>query len=354
MIVVIPSAREVRLDYLSPLIDSGARFIVVDDSEGTISIDHPSFRVFDWRDRRRMLGDLDEHFPRRNGACRDFGFYVAWHESDDDEIIVALDDDCDVSDRDFAANVASVLEPCERVRPVRAERHFNVLDVYEDVPDNVFPRGFPYLSRATYARAEFESVSDVGSDFNLGLWQGAFDVNAVDKLDGPAWEHPEARLSAPSCFVPKGSWISVCSMNMQFRRRLIPAAYQYPMHVPVMPEWNIDRYGDIWGGFTLKALMDRAGDAMSAGVPMIMHRKAGDLDRNLKQEHLCHLLNEEFIAILEQAVDNLSSTDYLDMMGELPDAFASAAQTASPPLGRYLETLAPAIEAWETALRNRG
>src|ERR1700736_6271221 len=98
MIVVVPSARSIRLDYLTPLIEAGARFIVVDDSEGTIRINHPQFKEYNWSDRRRMLGSLDAAMPRRNGACRDFGFYVAWRESADDDIILAIDDDCMVED----------------------------------------------------------------------------------------------------------------------------------------------------------------------------------------------------------------------------------------------------------------
>jgi hypothetical protein len=87
-------------------------------------------------------------------------------------------------------------------------------------------------------------------------------------------------------------------MNMQFRREMIPAVYQLPMHVPVMPHWVIDRYGDIWGGFILKLLMDIKGDAMAAGGPMIRHMKEGNFQRNIWQENICHMLNDEFIAIL--------------------------------------------------------
>ena len=46
MLVVIPSNREIKLEYFTPLIDSGARFIIVDDSEGSIHINHPNFKTF--------------------------------------------------------------------------------------------------------------------------------------------------------------------------------------------------------------------------------------------------------------------------------------------------------------------
>ena len=50
MIGVIPSCRHIDLNNLSPLIDAGARFIVVDDTPGSIRIDHPSFTVLNWNE----------------------------------------------------------------------------------------------------------------------------------------------------------------------------------------------------------------------------------------------------------------------------------------------------------------
>ena len=71
MIVIIPSNRAINLNYLTPLIDRGVRFIVVDDSEGSITVDHPQFEVYNWGDRKKMLGALDIGYPKRNGSSRD-------------------------------------------------------------------------------------------------------------------------------------------------------------------------------------------------------------------------------------------------------------------------------------------
>src|SRR5690606_39788870 len=60
---------------------------------------------------------------------------------------------------------------------------------------------------------------------------------------------------------------------------------------------DLDRYGDIWGGFILKHLADLRGDAVVAGGPMIRHLKAGDYTRNIWQEHVCHLVNDEFLEL---------------------------------------------------------
>lgn len=352
MIVVIPSCRSINVKYLTPLINCGAKFVVVDDSEGSIKIDHPQFEVYNWSDRRTILGGLDVGIPRRNGACRDFGFYIAWSSStDDDEIIIALDDDCVVEEADFARQVRQRLD--NEMRPIASGRgqHFNVLDLYSNLDtSNLFPRGFPYSQRGDYQPWSFDTQTSGSVLFNLGLWRGVFDINAIDKIWLNRWSFPEADLYYESVVVPNGALISACSMNMQFRRALIPAVYQLPMHVEVMPGWPIDRYGDIWGGFILKTLMDIRGDKMSAGGPMIRHVKEDAYQRNIWQEHICHMVNDEFIRLLDRARENLKPASYLEMMAHLRAEFAEYSHESSPLLKPYLRHLDTALGAWITAL----
>ncbi len=350
MIIVIPSNRTINFDYLSPLIDNGVRFIVVDDSEGSIQIDHPQFSVYNWGHRRKMLGPLDIGYPKRNGASRDFGFYVAWKDSDPGEIIVALDDDCEVYHEDFQSQVEKVLSDNERPVATCYGKHLNILGLYEGVSDQLFPRGFPYSARVDDVGIRFTAPESRKVTFCLGLWKCIFDVNAIDKIKGPEYTHPDAKLKEASVIVENGRLISVCSMNMQFRREVIPAVYQLPMHVEVMPDWVVDRYGDIWGGFILKTLMDLKGEGMAVGEPMINHLKEGDFTRNIWQEHVCHLVNDEFLELLERAGAAITSDDYLEMMKELNEGFKEGIEQASPLLQPYLKHLSTAMDAWNTSL----
>ncbi|WP_119389755.1 hypothetical protein [Taklimakanibacter lacteus] len=350
MLVVIPTARAVSLEYLEPLIDFGARFIVVDDSDGNVRVDHPQFSVLNWKDQARMLGKDVIAIPRRNGACRDFGFYVAWRESAPGEIIIALDDDCKVEDGNFAASVQAALSDSQRPVARGTGRHFNVLDCYRNAETNIYPRGFPYSQRPAYRKWSFEGSSRGTVTFNLGLWREYFDVNAIDKLQGPKYCYPDAELQHDSVIVPDAALISVCSMNMQFRREVIPAAYQLPMHVEVMPGWVVDRYGDIWGGFILKTLMDLKGDRMTTGGPMIRHLKEGSFQRNIWQEHICHLVNDEFLEILDKARSEVKPSDYLTMMAHLAEIFDRERANCGTILQRYLDVAVPAMKAWTRTL----
>lgn len=350
MILIIPSNRIININYLTPLIDSGVRFIVVDDSSGTIQMDHPQFEVYNWTDRKKMLGDLDIGYPKKNGASRDFGFYIAWKNSDPGEIIIALDDDCEVYHQDFYNQVIEALSYRERPVATCQGTHLNILDLYDGTPDQLFPRGFPYSSRVNYQGMQITGTESRNVTFCVGLWKGIFDINAIDKIKGPHYSYQNAKLKEASVIVEREKLVSVCSMNMQFRRELIPAVYQLPMHIEVMPNWVVDRYGDIWGGFILKTLMDLKGEAMAFGEPMINHLKEGDFTRNIWQEHVCHLLNDEFIALLLSVKATVKANDYLEMMKEINEGFKENIHNASPIFKPYLTHLCMAMDAWNTSL----
>jgi Reversibly glycosylated polypeptide len=256
-----------------------------------------------------------------------------------------------VTSQDFFAEVTAALGTAQR--PVLGDglRHLNILDIYGGTPDDLFPRGFPYEYRGRYSRTSANGKASVSAPaFNLGLWTDAFDVNGIDKINGPQWRWPEAHLAIPSIAVAPGALVSVCSMNMQFRRRVTPAVYQLPMHVPVLPNWMIDRYGDIWGGFILKMLVDRAGETLTVGAPMIGHRKAGDMQRNIWQEHIAHMVNLEAIDLFGRAADAVAPADYLTMMCEFTENMAEVSETTHSMLRPYLDHLVPCLRAWCKAL----
>ena len=351
MIVVVPTCRSVNLSYLSPLIDSGARFIVVDDTEGSIKLDHPQFTVLNWGDRRRILGNRDHAIPRRNGASRSLGFLMAWWESDDDEIVVALDDDCVVESGDFVTDVELVLSEGVACTANGTGDFVNVLEIYDEIEgDRIFPRGFPYSSRVDHRPCTFVECERRSVVFNLGLWSGILDINAVDKIPLSAWNVEQPTFRVPNSLIPPGSLGCLCSMNMQFRRSVIPAIYQLPMHIEVMKDFVVDRYGDIWGGFILQLLAWRRGDDVSFGGPIIRHMKEGGIERNLWQEHPAHLVNDEFIEVIRAAVDRIEAGSYLEMIDALSEELVGETSRRSPILREYFKVLAPAMSAWGSLL----
>ena len=351
MIVVVPSCRQVDPATFAPLVDAGARFIIVDDSEGRISSPHPSFRVVNWGDHARLLGDNAIAIPRRNGACRDLGFFLAWKEAEPGELVIALDDDCKVEDADFAGLIERRLTDGVHRAARGAGKFFNIFDLFETPRDErLFPRGFPYSARLGYRRWSFDAEARGTVAFNVGLWRGIFDINAIDKLALECTDFPEARLAHPSAVVPPGVLASACSGSLQFRRELIPAVYQLPMAVEVLSGARIDRYGDIWAGYILKTLMDIRGDLMTVGGPLVHHQREGGSAANAAREHLAHLVNEEFVALLAECAAEVRAAGYLEMMRALHDGLRRRREKASPILRAYLVHLDRCLSAWLAAL----
>ncbi|MBI5768236.1 MAG: hypothetical protein HZA93_10600 [Verrucomicrobia bacterium] len=339
-----------RVDYLRPIAEAGIEIIVVFDGENPPTGADRRLRIYGWKERKKILGRDDDFFPRRNGACRSFGFLLAWRELGENELVIALDDDCEVG-ADFVEKLQRVFATTQRPQLRTPGVHLNALDAYTGIERPLFPRGFPYSARLNYTTASAVENVRVAPRFNLGLWHQAFDVNAIDKLDRVPWSYDPARLHFESAVIAPGTLISVCSMNMHFRREVIPAVFQFPMNVRITDSWTIDRYGDIWGGFVLKSLMDKAGDFMSVGEPLIRHHHEANISKNIKQEHFAHLVNDEFVATLSDSCAAISRGSYCDMMCHLTEEFERRTENLSPILNAYFRVLVPSLKAWTRALR---
>jgi hypothetical protein len=83
---------------------------------------------------------------------------------------------------------------------------------------------------------------------------------------------------------------------------------------------------------------------------MIRHMKEGNFQRNIWQENICHMVNDEFIAILEDARRQIRPAEYVDMMAALAEIFNQRTDSASTMLKPYLAHLNTAIRAWVTIL----
>ena len=349
MIIVIPSIRNINSDFLLPLLHGNNRIIVVDDTdEERIKSNSPHIEILHYSDRKKRLGILEECIPKKNGVCRDFGLLVAYQESDDEEIIVCLDDDCEVFE-DYEKKAMQSLGI--RRLPLLETSHefYNPLDLY-NLDMEIYPRGFPYEKRGIPVDYRYENKIEGNVIFNLGLWHGVFDVNAIDKLYLDKFSFDNIPLKYDQVAVQKHALVSLCSMNMIFRCELVPAIYQLPMNVPIIPEWTIDRYGDIWGGYICKKLIDIKGDLLSVGQPLIYHHKDSNLHRNIRQEHYAHLINVKFCELIEHACETIKPGSYFDMYGEFVDNIFHLENIYPEEMKAYLLQLREKMQLWVKAL----
>jgi hypothetical protein len=190
----------------------------------------------------------------------------------------------------------------------------NVLYQNADEHD-LYPRGYPYS--AMHESVETEQAHADNIVASQGLWTNVPDLDAVRILmDGDLQGQAQTRTTKDDYdgdFVAaEGNYLTVCSMNLAFRREVIPAFYQLPMDEN---EWDVGRFDDIWSGVFLKRACDILGTQIYNGEPLCEHNKAArstfdDLNNEVPglelNEHLWEIVDDvgaEAAAAVDQSDD---------------------------------------------------
>ena len=122
------------------------------------------------------------------------------------------------------------------------------------------------------------------------------------------------------------------------------------MHYEVAPNWVISRFGDIWAGFILKSLMDKAGDAFTIGDPWVHHVLPGDVTINIWKEHIGIIVNEAFVQLLDDSLSEVRIGRYEYMVRDLAEAFERRVHSCPVLLAPYIRHLCKAWKSWSGAL----
>jgi hypothetical protein len=153
------------------------------------------------------------------------------------------------------------------------ERWVNVL--YQGY-DDLYPRGYPYAAMDETVETDTVEVERGEVVASQGLWTNVPDLDAVrilmdGDLRGQARTRTEKDDFERDFVVAREHYLTVCSMNLAFRREVVPAFYQLPMDDN---EWDVGRFDDIWSGLFLKRAADRLGKRVLTGFPLCEHNKA--------------------------------------------------------------------------------
>lgn len=234
--------------------------------------------VFDGTRRERWFADrgLERYadlVPARSHAQTSFGLLYLW--ANGFEYGVFLDDDTRPhADVDFFGRHLANLNHEGPIESVRSDEQWvNVL--YQAADEHgLYPRGYPYGAMGETLETATTTVDDVVA--SQGLWTDVPDLDAVRiLLDGDLQGQAQTRLSADDYggdFVAApGQYLTVCSMNLAFRREVVPAFYQLPMDDN---PWDVGRFDDIWSGVFLKRACDVLGKQILNGGPLCVHEKA--------------------------------------------------------------------------------
>jgi hypothetical protein len=217
------------------------------------------------------VAEYDHLIPAASHAQTSFGLLYMW--ANDFEYGVFIDDDTLPHDGVdfFGTHMANLQFEGEIEQVSSDERWVNVL--YQSDHD-LYPRGYPYAAMDEDIERAQAHVDDVVA--SQGLWTNVPDLDAVRILmDGDLQGQAQTRTTTDDYgtdFVAgPGQYLTVCSMDLAFRREVIPAFYQLPMDDN---RWDVGRFDDIWSGLFLKRAVDVLGKQIYNGDPLCEHNKA--------------------------------------------------------------------------------
>jgi hypothetical protein len=332
--VVIPIPNDPDWSIFEALAEE-VPIIVVDDSDGKLATPpRKNVRVFDYAAQRRVMGEHYPAIPHRSAATRNFGHYLAFREGLD--VIVALDYDC-------------------QLHPHWLDQHLAMLGRLDDGPalegdwintvevPGFYARGFPYEFRGPGIPPPAETSAGGEVKLNMGVWDHVVDLNGIDKLQRQPPTEPGLR--GERNYVALGN-LPLCGMNTAFRAELVPAYFFLPDIW--IDGWQLSRHDDIWGGYILKKLMDRRGDLVSFGRPVVTHTRQSNLQRVVTMEHYMHLMAREFYEIVDAAVEEVRPDAYGPMFAHFVGEYRRGVESsrAPAPYRTVYRELGLAMQRW--------
>jgi len=220
------------------------------------------------------VSDYSHLVPAASHAQTSFGLLYLWAHGRFDYGVFIDDDTLPHDDTDFFGTHMENLAFDGQIETVSSDEDWvNVLYHNED-EHGLYPRGYPYSAMDESVETETDHVDNVVA--SQGLWTNVPDLDAVRILmDGDLQGQAQTRTSSEDFgedFVAAdGNYLTVCSMNLAFRREVVPAFYQLPMDEN---EWDVGRFDDIWSGLFLKRACDVLGKNIYNGGPLCEHNKA--------------------------------------------------------------------------------
>ncbi len=315
--VVIPTIR--NLDFLKSWTKQ------FEDVEIIVCEDHPQKSIkipsigkkihhYSWHEIDQDLGQKSWIIPRKVSAIRNYGFLQAYKMGAD--IIVTLDDDC------YPVDNHPLVELHQQNLSLKVPQQWT--NTYPDAR-YMYTRGMPYLNR-----------DEAPVMISHGLWTNVLDFDGPQHLQNLNFKAQFAEHFLQ--IIPQNTYYPMCSMNLAFRREVIPL-----MYFPLMGEdrrghkWGFDRFDDIWAGIFSKKIMDHLGYSVVNGAPFIEHRKASDPFNNLIKEAAGIKMNEQIWKEVDQV--QLTASTPITAYQELIDKIKF-------PQDEYFVKLKKAIKIW--------
>jgi len=308
-------------------------------------------RVFDASRREEWyrtegISEYGDVVPAASHAETSFGLLYTW-ANPRFEYGVFLDDDTLPQDGEhfFGRHLANLGFEGEIRRVASDEQWVNVL--YQSADEHgLYPRGYPYSAMDETVETDTVRVEDGEVVASQGLWTNVPDLDAVRILmDGDLQGQAQTR-TVPGDFgedfvAARGNYLTVCSMNLAFRREVVPAFYQLPMDDN---KWDVGRFDDIWSGVFLKRACDVLGKRIYNGRPLCEHNKAPRSTFDDLHNEVAGLeLNEHVWRLIDDAGGD--ATEYAEAYRSMADALLEA-DAGSYRNGEFLHYVGEHMHDW--------
>ncbi|OLZ39954.1 alpha-1 4-glucan-protein synthase [Natrinema saccharevitans] len=309
-------------------------FCETEEMEAMLEEEGVSGEVFDGSRREEWYeaNDVAEYghvVPAASHAETSFGLLYMWARDEFDYGFFIDDDTLPHEDEDFFGTHMDNLAFEGEIEEVSSDEQWvNVL--YQNADEHgLYPRGYPYSAMGETVETDTTEIDGGEVVASQGLWTNVPDLDAVrilmdGDLEGQAQTRTSGEDFGEDFVAARDSYLTVCSMNLAFRREVIPAFYQLPMDEN---EWDVGRFDDIWSGVFLKRACDVLGTRIYNGAPLCEHNKAprstfDDLNNEVPglelNEHLWRVIDEvggdadSYAAVFEAMARELADGDWDD------------------------------------------
>ncbi|PSQ37764.1 alpha-1 4-glucan-protein synthase [Halobacteriales archaeon SW_10_66_29] len=294
------------------------------DEEGVAGAVYDGSRRSEWYEEQG-IEEYEHVVPAASHAETSFGLLYMW-ANPQFEYGVFIDDDTLPHDgTDFFGTHVQNLGFEGELRSVASDEQWvNVL--YQAADDHgLYPRGYPYSAMDETVETDTVGIEQGEVVASQGLWTNVPDLDAVrilmdGDLEGQAQTRTTAADFGEDFVAARGNYLTVCSMNLAFRREVIPAFYQLPMDDN---EWDVGRFDDIWSGVFLKRACDVLGKRIYNGDPLCEHNKAARSTFDDLHNEVAGLeLNEHVWRLVDDA--GAGADDYTAVYRAMADALLDA------------------------------
>ena len=303
-------------------------FCDVDEMRAMLDDLDVSGEVFDGTRREEWyeangVAEYGHVVPAASHAETSFGLLYTWADDSFEYGIFIDDDTLPHDDVDYFGRHMENLAFGGEIERVRSDEDWvNVL--YDNADEHgLYPRGYPYSAMDETVETDAVDVEAGEVVASQGLWTNVPDLDAVrilmdGDLEGQAQTRTTADDFGEDFVAARGNYLTVCSMNLAFRREVIPAFYQLPMDDN---EWDVGRFDDIWSGLFLKRACDVLGKRIYNGDPLCEHNKAArSTFDDLANEVAGLELNEHVWEVVDDEADDADS--FAAAFAEMADALA--------------------------------